>query len=110
MPQATAAALTVLEFTSNGLGSDAFAIVWDGKAAWIERLGPQSQGIDLRGDAQAFRGSRRETVHSEVWLVAGHYSRGSIRWWSWWTSLPMPLSKLVEPAANTPRRGIPFLR
>ncbi len=28
---ATAAALTVLEPTSNGIGSDAFAIVWDGK-------------------------------------------------------------------------------
>ena len=28
---ATAIALTVLEPTSNGIGSDAFAIVWDGK-------------------------------------------------------------------------------
>ncbi|HET8608856.1 MAG TPA: gamma-glutamyltransferase, partial [Burkholderiales bacterium] len=28
---ATAIALTVLEPTSNGIGSDAFAIIWDGK-------------------------------------------------------------------------------
>ena len=28
---ATAVALTVVEPTSNGIGSDAFAIVWDGK-------------------------------------------------------------------------------
>ena len=37
---ATAAALTVLEPTSNGLGSDAFSIIWDGK---------QLQGINASG-------------------------------------------------------------
>ena len=36
---ATAIALTVVEPCNNGIGSDAFAIVWDGKtlSAWIEK-------------------------------------------------------------------------
>jgi len=34
-----AAALTVLEPTSNGLGSDAFALVWDGKLQGLNASG-----------------------------------------------------------------------
>jgi len=30
----------------NGIGSDAFAIVWDGTAAWPQRLGPLARGVD----------------------------------------------------------------
>jgi gamma-glutamyltranspeptidase / glutathione hydrolase len=41
---ATAAALTVLEPVSNGLGSDAFAIIWDGK---------KLQGLNASGTAPA---------------------------------------------------------
>ena len=37
---ATAITLTLVEPVSNGIGSDAFAIVWDGQAtAWAERSG-----------------------------------------------------------------------
>src|SRR5215212_6495621 len=41
---ATAAAMTIVEPVSNGLGSDAFAILWDGK---------QLQGINGSGPAPA---------------------------------------------------------
>lgn len=45
---ATAAALTVLEPTSNGIGSDAFAIVWqDGKLYGLNSSGPAPRGADL---------------------------------------------------------------
>ncbi len=41
---ATAAALTVVEPTSNGIGSDAFAIVWvDGKLHGLNASGPAPQ-------------------------------------------------------------------
>ena len=50
---ATAIALTVVEPCSNGLGSDLFAIVWDGqRAGRSERVGPRAGGVD----AAAFRG------------------------------------------------------
>ncbi len=43
---ATAAALTVVEPTSNGLGSDAFAIVWkDGRMYGINGSGPSPRGL-----------------------------------------------------------------
>ncbi len=43
---ATAAALTVVEPTSNGLGSDAFAIVWmNGELYGLNASGPAPQGI-----------------------------------------------------------------
>ena len=44
---ATAIALTVVEPVSNGIGSDAFAIVWDGRGtARAERVGPLPGGVD----------------------------------------------------------------
>ena len=44
---ATAVTLTLVEPVSNGIGSDAFAIVWDGTAAaWAERVGPLAGGVD----------------------------------------------------------------
>lgn len=45
---AAAMALTVVEPTGCGLGSDGFAIVWDGQAAWPERLGPRACRVDAR--------------------------------------------------------------
>ncbi len=43
---ATAAALTVVEPTSNGLGSDAFALIWaEGKLHGLNASGPAPQGL-----------------------------------------------------------------
>ena len=61
---ATAMALTVLEPTSNGIGSDAFALVWDG-----ERL----HGINASGrwparcDAEALRAAGHDSVPQIGW-------------------------------------------
>src|SRR3970040_2808606 len=58
---ATAIALTVLEPTSNGIGSDAFAILWDGRklqglnasgrspAAWTPERFKGMQAMPMRG-------------------------------------------------------------
>jgi len=45
---ATAIALTVVEPTSNGIGSDAFAIVWDGKLHGLNASGKSPQNLDLK--------------------------------------------------------------
>ncbi|WP_181014089.1 gamma-glutamyltransferase, partial [Paenibacillus xylanivorans] len=45
---ATAAALTVLEPTSNGIGGDAFALVWTGgKLHGLNASGPAPQSISI---------------------------------------------------------------
>src|ERR1043166_2534444 len=49
---ATAITLTVVEPTSNGIGSDAFAILWDGS---------ELHGLNASGRAPA-AGTRRESV------------------------------------------------
>src|SRR6056297_2592904 len=47
---ATAASLTVLEPTSNGIGGDAFAQVWsDGKLRGLNASGPAPEGISREG-------------------------------------------------------------
>lgn len=64
---ATAAALTVVEPTSNGLGSDNFAIIWkDGKLHGINGSGRSPQSFDL----EAFRGKHWQTVPDFGWASA----------------------------------------
>jgi gamma-glutamyltranspeptidase / glutathione hydrolase len=59
---ATAVALTVVEPTSNGLGSDAFALVWDGGGLHgLNGSGRSPAGLD------AARLSRRETMPLWGW-------------------------------------------
>ena len=51
---ATAAALTVLEPTSNGLGSDVFALVWDGdKLHGLNASGRSPRGLPAAADLRA---------------------------------------------------------
>jgi len=101
---ATAAALTVLEPTSNGIGGDAFAIVWDGK---------QLYGLNASGRAPAaltldvFRRQGLTEVPTDGWLpvtVPGAVSA--------WVELTrrfgsMPLRDLLEPAARYAEEGHP---
>lgn len=99
---ATAAALTVVEPVMNGIGSDAFALVWDGKSL---------HGLNACGRAprawtpQRFAG--RERMPTEGWdsvTVPGVVSA--------WAELSakfgkLPFESLFEPAMDYARNGFP---
>lgn len=62
---ATAAALTVVEPTSNGIGSDAFAIVWiNGELYGLNASGPAPQAISC--DGVEARGHREMPAHGLI--------------------------------------------
>jgi gamma-glutamyltranspeptidase/glutathione hydrolase len=99
---ATAAALTVVEPVMNGIGSDAFALVWDGKSL---------QGLNASGRAprawrpERFAGLGR--MPTEGWdsvTVPGVVSA--------WAGLSakfgkLPFEALFEPAIDYARNGFP---
>lgn len=102
---AAAAAMTVCEPVSNGLGSDAFAILWDGKqlhglnasgrapAAWTPEYFRKKYGADARTPPK--RGIDAVTVPG---AVAG------------WVALSqkfgkLPFADLMEPAIQIAERG-----
>ena len=97
---ATAIALTVVEPTMNGIGSDAFAIVWDGK---------QLHGLNASGRSpkswNPSRFSGLSCMPTEGWdsvTVPGAVSA--------WTDLSrkfgkLPFSRLCEPAIDYAERG-----
>lgn len=102
---ATAAAMTVLEPCSNGLGSDAFAIVWDGQqlqglnasgrapAAWTPEHFRRRHGNDCR--TPPARGWDAVTVPGAVagWAaLSQRYGR-------------LPFEDLMAPAAEIAERG-----
>jgi gamma-glutamyltranspeptidase/glutathione hydrolase len=65
---AAAAAMTICEPVSNGLGSDAFCILWDGKAtAWPECLGPRTAGLDAGVFQAKVRRKTRQRRPSAAW-------------------------------------------
>ncbi|MDO6408319.1 gamma-glutamyltransferase family protein [Pantoea phytobeneficialis] len=99
---ATAMALTVLEPTGNGIGSDAFAIIWDGKAL---------HGLNASGRAPAAWNPER---------FAGQKTMPEIGWEavtvpgavSAWVALAerfgtLPLTTLAQPAIEYARDGFP---
>jgi gamma-glutamyltranspeptidase/glutathione hydrolase len=99
---AAAAALTVVEPTSNGIGSDAFAIVWDG-----ERL----HGLNASGRSPAeltperFAGEDAVPPYDERAITVP----GAV---SAWTELhrrfgTLPFERLLEPAASYAEEGFP---
>jgi gamma-glutamyltranspeptidase/glutathione hydrolase len=99
---ATAAALTVVEPVMNGIGSDAFALVWDGKSL---------QGLNASGRApRAWKPERfagRDRLPTEGWdcvTVPGVVSA--------WAGLSakfgkLPFESLFEPAIDYARSGFP---
>uniref|UniRef100_UPI0032EECE26 gamma-glutamyltransferase n=1 Tax=Pseudomonas caspiana TaxID=1451454 RepID=UPI0032EECE26 len=106
---AAAAMLTVVEPVSNGLGSDAFAILWDGKQLHgLNASGPAPQAWDL----EHFRGRYGEDG-------AGHVKR-PVRGWdsvtvpgavAGWAALherfgKLPFADILEPAAQVAERGV----
>lgn len=99
---AAAAALTVVEPTSNGIGSDLFAIVWDGsRLHGLNASGRSPAALDaeriLEAGAIALRGWDSVAVPG---AVAG------------WAALQqrfgrLDLARLTEPAASYAERGFP---
>jgi len=99
---ATAAALTVVEPVMNGIGSDAFALVWDGKSL---------QGLNASGRApRAWKPERyagHDRMPTEGWgsvTVPGVVSA--------WASVSaklgkLPFETLFEPAIDYARNGFP---
>lgn len=102
---ATAAALTVLEPTSNGIGSDAFALVWSGGRLY---------GLNASGPAPALASA--EQLERE--------GRWEVPLYGWpavtvpgapaaWAALQarfgrLPLERLLEPAVEYAERGYPL--
>ncbi len=101
---ATAAALTVLEPTSNGIGGDAFAIVWDGRRLHgLNASGCCPRALDIR----VFECLALDRVPATGWLPVT--TPGAV---SAWAELArrfgtMPLSRLLAPAAQYAEEGHP---
>lgn len=101
---ATAAALTVVEPTSNGIGSDAFAIVWiDGKLHGLNASGPAPQSISI--DAVRAQGHDRMPVHGQLPVTVPGAPAA-------WASLSkrfgkLPFADLLAPAIEIAERGFP---
>lgn len=98
---ATAIALTVVEPTSNGIGSDAFALVWDGTLHGLNASGKSPQQMTPE------RYAGMESIPSLGWLsvtVPGAVSAWR-RLWERWGKLPF--EQLFEPAIRYAKEGFP---
>ena len=98
---AMAIALTVVEPTSNGIGADAFALVWDGKLHGLNASGKSPQSLHL----EAFSGM--ETVPETGWLpvtVPGAVSAWRTLWERWGK---LPFEQLFAPAIRYAESGFP---
>ncbi|SDY28868.1 gamma-glutamyltransferase family protein [Citreimonas salinaria] len=95
---ATAAALTVLEPTGNGLGSDAFCILWDGKELHgLNASGPAPAGWtpDRFPNGMPFRGWESVTVPGAI----GAWAAVSERFGT------LPFADLLQPAIGYAESG-----
>jgi len=101
---ATAACLTVVEPTSNGIGGDAFALVW---------TGGRLHGLNASGPAP-------QAISGELVRRAGHTSMPKYGWFpvnvpgapSAWAELNrrfgrLPLAEVLRPAIEYAERGFP---
>ena len=98
---AMAIALTVVEPTSNGIGSDAFALVWDGKLHGLNASGRSPQSFNL----ELFTGKSQVPPHG--WLsvtVPGAVSAWQTLWEKWGR---LPFEQLFEPAILYAEVGFP---
>lgn len=98
---ATAIALTVVEPTSNGIGSDAFALVWDGTLHGLNASGRSPQALTVEHCAGM------ERVPAYDWLsvtVPGAVSAWRSLWERWGK---LPFEQLFEPAIRYAEAGYP---
>ncbi len=102
---ATAAALTVLQPTSNGIGSDAFAIVWQGgRLHGLNASGPAPAAISI----DAVRASGAAEMPRHGWTPVTVPGAPAA-----WAALAerfgrLPLADLLEPAATYAEAGFPL--
>ncbi len=93
--------LTIVEPTSNGLGSDAFALVWDGKLHGLNASGKSPQALSPEMWAN------RLTIPLHGWLsttVPGAVSSWQTLWRRWGK---LPFERLFEPAIRHAAEGFP---
>jgi gamma-glutamyltranspeptidase/glutathione hydrolase len=102
---ATAAALTVVEPTSNGIGSDAFALVWTGgKLHGLNASGPAPQAIS----AAALRAAGHESLPKYGFIpvtvpgTPGAWAELSARFGR------LPLTEVLKPAITYASEGFPL--
>ena len=96
---ASAIALTVVEPTSNGIGGDAFALVWDGKLHGLNGSGKSPQALSL----DSFTGL--ESVPQLSWLavtVPGAVSAWQTLWKRWGK---LSFEQLFAPAIRYAQEG-----
>lgn len=98
---AMAIALTVVEPTSNGIGGDAFALVWDGNLHGINASGKSPETLSI----EQFNGY--DTVPSSGWLPVT--VPGAVSGWralcDRWGKLPF--DRLFAPAIRYAEEGFP---
>ncbi len=98
---AMAIALTVVEPTSNGIGSDAFALVWDGQLHGLNASGRSPQNLRR----SHFDGMERVPPQSwEAVTVPGAVSAWRALWQRWGK---LPFEELFAPAIRYAAEGFP---
>ena len=101
---ATAAALTLMEPTSNGLGSDAFALIWDGqKVHGLNASGRSAGGLDV----DALRAKDQQAVPSRGWSAVT--VPGAVDAWGMMSERfgRKTLGELLQPALRYAQDGFP---
>lgn len=102
---ATAATLTVVEPTSNGIGGDAFALVWTkGKLHGLNASGPSPQSLTI--DAVKAKGHEKMPVHGLVPITVPGVPAA-------WAELSKKFGKLslletLQPAIRYAEEGYPL--
>ena len=102
---ATAAALTVVEPTSNGIGSDAFALIWnDGQLHGLNSSGPAPRALSL--EALAAQGVRELPTHGFLPVTVPGAPAA-------WAALArrfgrLPLTATLAPAIALAEEGFPL--
>ncbi|MGK7904863.1 MAG: gamma-glutamyltransferase family protein [Hormoscilla sp.] len=98
---AMAIALTVVEPTSNAIGSDAFALVWDGELQGLNASGKSPQNLSIE-QLQGY-----DTVPETSWLsvtTPGAVSAWRTLWERWGK---LPFEQLFAPAIRYATAGFP---
>lgn len=102
---ATAACLTVVEPTGNGIGSDAFALVWTkGELHGLNASGPAPQAISI----EAVKARGHETMPAYGWIPVTVPGAPAA-----WAELSrrfgrLPLSDVLKPAIEYAENGYPL--